>query len=714
MSLVRTVYAYISGSWSDITEDVLLQNGISGSGGMASNEPTDRISRPGRLTFSLKNNDGKYTPTLAGSLTGWGKGTKVKVDFTHNTITRTKFIGYVDSVKISISNNNNVVANVTALSWMHYASQQPINNPPLQTNQRADSAIDAIVSAMPIQPEDTSYAIGTNTFPYIFHDASIKTRAYTEFAKIVQSEWCYIYDKADGTLVLESYTSRDTPTQNDITYYTERGGGFIKKSDGGYILKSDGGKIKLSQYYATTEPAEINDDFTDIDIAYGEHIINRVTVTAHPYKTGDEEILVYELDVPRAVAAGETTRFTVQFSDVATGRPISSLAPTTGTQETILHLDSYDVTDDAGLNTWTNNNADYFPSAGKFAGALFFDGGGSYISSPAANKFNLAGYDFTIEWWEYRTDEAVGCTPIARGTTGTYVPFALGVSDLTNAKVYMSSNGSSWDIANGKTLGTMIFDQWVHYAVTRNGSTFRTFQNGVQKDTWTSSASFPSTSAAFSIGRYNGVDFIGYLCEIRIVKGEAKYTGAFTPPIEPFKLSGTQYMVWTGEDTTGDDITGQVSMSISAGGAGINVVLNNTSGYDGILWPLKVHAIPVSPSQQETYSAEDDTSVLDYGYQQDSIEQRYQQDVDFGAAIADALVAAEKDPRVVLNSITTDTGRSEKLKTLFTQIDIGDVVSIVEPNTEKDALFYVQGVSWKAMPAQEGAHVNFKWILKEV
>jgi len=163
----------------------------------------------------------------------------------------------VDSIKISLSNNN-VVADVVASSWMRYAADQPINNPPLQIDKRADQAISEIVSVMPIQPEDTSYATGTNTFPYIFHDASIKTRAYSEFTKIALSEWGYIYDKADGTLVLESYTSRDTPEQKNLTYYPARGGGFLIKSDGGYIKKSDGGKILLSAYTSVTEPAEID------------------------------------------------------------------------------------------------------------------------------------------------------------------------------------------------------------------------------------------------------------------------------------------------------------------------------------------------------------------------------------------------------------------------------------------------------------------------
>lgn len=712
MSLQQNVYAYLSSAWVDITDDVLAQYGVSGENGMKSNRPTDRVASPGKLSFSLKNNDSRYTPGATGSITGWGKNTKVKVVFSHNTISKVKFIGYVDSVKIVI-NPNNIIANVTALSWMQYAVNQPINNPPLQTSKTATDAIGNIVSNVPVQPEDTDYATGYNTFPYIFHDAVIKTRAYSEFTKIALSEWGYIYDKADGTLVLESYTSRDTPVQKEVTYYTERSG-YIKKSDGGYILKSDGGKILLSPYTGTTTNAELNDDFTGVDVTYGEHILNRVTVSATPYQTGDEDVLVYEMPEPRNVGVSDQFSFQIQFTDADSGRPISALPPTTGVQTTLLHFDEYDIIDEAGLNTWVNYNTELSDTA-KFGKARYFDGiNGAYLHCPAANKFNLANYDFTIEWWEYRTDEGVGRTPISRATTGVYVPFALGVSDGTNAKIYMSSNGSSWDIANGKTFGAMIFDEWAHYAVTRSGNTFRAFKNGALTDSWTSSSSLPSTSSDMSIGLYNGVYFDGNLDEIHIVKGSALYTAAFDVPTNPFKLSGSQYMVWTDADTSGTDLTGQVSMNFYAGASGSTVTFSNTSGYAGILWPLKIYARPVQAKTQENYIAEDETSITNYAYQQEQIDMRYQQSVTFGTAVADALVAAEKNPRIVINSVTTNTGKSELSKTLFTQIDVGDVINIVEPNTETDSLHYVQGISWKSQKVFDGVLVEYKYILKEV
>ena len=106
MSLQQNVYAYLSSAWVDITDDVLAQYGVSGENGMKSNRPTDRVASPGKLSFSLKNNDSRYTPGATGSITGWGKNTKVKVVFSHNTISKVKFIGYVDSVKIVINPNN--------------------------------------------------------------------------------------------------------------------------------------------------------------------------------------------------------------------------------------------------------------------------------------------------------------------------------------------------------------------------------------------------------------------------------------------------------------------------------------------------------------------------------------------------------------------------------------------------------------------------------
>jgi hypothetical protein len=76
---------------------------------------------------------------------------------------------------------------------------------------------------------------------------------------------------------------------------------------------------------------------------------------------------------------------------------------------------------------------------------------------------------------------------------------------------------------------------WYHIAVTRSGNTFRTFVNGVVEKTYTSSAAvFSDATIPYNIGRtayLSGTFYYnGYIDDLRVTKGYARYTTTFTPP----------------------------------------------------------------------------------------------------------------------------------------------------------------------------------------
>ena len=184
----------------------------------------------------------------------------------------------------------------------------------------------------------------------------------------------------------------------------------------------------------------------------------------------------------------------------------------------------------------------------KFGNASLYNNGGGYVTFPASRDFEFYGGDFTIDWWEYRTGS--GC-PIARDLATTYCPFLL---EWTNVgEIYMTSNGTSWDIANGAAglpapgFGPHVLNAWTHLAVTRNGSTFRAFRDGVQKSTWTSTLNIIGNGNPLCIGAaQNGQNFNGYMDEIRISKGIARWTANFTPPAAPYGAAAkpaTQFSV---------------------------------------------------------------------------------------------------------------------------------------------------------------------------
>jgi hypothetical protein len=199
------------------------------------------------------------------------------------------------------------------------------------------------------------------------------------------------------------------------------------------------------------------------------------------------------------------------------------------------------------LTATSNNGAAISTAQSKFGGAsLFLDGTDDYVTIPDNSGFDFGSGNFTIEYWEYRTSSGTQ-SPILSRNTVTYTPYLIGWNDVaspTTIAMYMSSNGSSWDVASNVSMGTITTNVWTHYAVTRQGNTFRTFQNGTQISTFTSTATFPAGSGTLQIGRFGTIYYFkgGYIDELRLTKGVARYTGSFvTQSVEfPNNLNVTQ------------------------------------------------------------------------------------------------------------------------------------------------------------------------------
>ena len=168
--------------------------------------------------------------------------------------------------------------------------------------------------------------------------------------------------------------------------------------------------------------------------------------------------------------------------------------------------------------------------------SAFFDGSGDYLT--VADHADLDGFsgDFTIEFWFYATSSGDWRTLITKGTAATTGPYLI-YQRNANLNLYLSSNGSSHDIAAGTTISTggVTLNRWHHFALARDGNSYRSFLNGSLINTITSSSGLVANAQNVGIGAANnGAEpFNGYMRDVRIVNGTALYTANFTPPTEP-------------------------------------------------------------------------------------------------------------------------------------------------------------------------------------
>jgi len=173
-------------------------------------------------------------------------------------------------------------------------------------------------------------------------------------------------------------------------------------------------------------------------------------------------------------------------------------------------------------------------SAATYGGSGYFDGSGDYLTAPNNAAFDLGSGDFTVESWVYLSSLSNQIIVTRANNSSTYPTFELGISGST-ARFYSSSTGSSYNVNLASSI-VPVLNSWNHLAVTRSGSTFTIWVNGVSGGTATSALSLVANSNNLGIGAYpsgEGVLNAGYLSNLRIVKGTAVYTSTFTPPTAP-------------------------------------------------------------------------------------------------------------------------------------------------------------------------------------
>jgi hypothetical protein len=208
----------------------------------------------------------------------------------------------------------------------------------------------------------------------------------------------------------------------------------------------------------------------------------------------------------------------------------------------------------ATLATWVNSSPF---NQGINGGAINFaqPGGGAtvqYLISPASSNLNLGSSDFTAEGWflssPYQFDSLNNIIGF-RSTSYPFGSFFLCLSSTSTLNLYSSSNGTTWNLANAVSLGTINIGTWNHIALVRNGNSMQAYVNGVATGSAinTTSVTFSQTSAPFTIGGNNYLSndqFAGLITNVRLVVGTAIYTANFTVPTAPLTaVSGTQLLL---------------------------------------------------------------------------------------------------------------------------------------------------------------------------
>ena len=205
-------------------------------------------------------------------------------------------------------------------------------------------------------------------------------------------------------------------------------------------------------------------------------------------------------------------------------------------------VDQLDLEDLSGnSNNATNLGATFQTSVKKFYdGAVDFDGSSSVVNVPYSSDFDPGSGDYTVETWAYWDAGQAGHVMSWHGgnMASRWDLGCLTAGDLR----FFIRNGSSYTCST-----TVPTTSWLHIAAQRRGNTMELFVNGSPAGSTTISGIWPSASSSgLLIGcrnpsNYNTNFMNGYIQDVRIYKGIAKYSSSFSPPERSVQGTARRY-----------------------------------------------------------------------------------------------------------------------------------------------------------------------------
>lgn len=239
--------------------------------------------------------------------------------------------------------------------------------------------------------------------------------------------------------------------------------------------------------------------------------------------SGSSPFIGYVSSLREVTSAVYTTNFTV---------PSSMLTAIAGTTLLLTFSNSgiFDATYRNTIETVDNAQLD-MDITKTGIGSIEFDGTGDWLLAQDNQEIRLGTAKFTIEMWVYLSVGDIGSNRglVGKGTAST----GWLVSLNTTEKVVFTYTTST--ITSTASIPT---NSWVHIAVVREGTgsnQTKIYINGTNDGTGTVSTDFTQTNSMYiGADRAAGNPMKGYIDNLRITRGIARYTTNFTVPTRVF------------------------------------------------------------------------------------------------------------------------------------------------------------------------------------
>jgi hypothetical protein len=219
--------------------------------------------------------------------------------------------------------------------------------------------------------------------------------------------------------------------------------------------------------------------------------------------------------------------------------PTAPLTAISGTS-LLLNFTNAGVLDATAKNNLeTVGNAQISTAQSKFGGSsIAFDGTGDWLLVPAGQNWEFGSGDFTVEMWLNPSSTTTTDAVISKGnasSTGNEV-WTLQWGSANKLEFYSGGGLASPIVTSTTAFST---GAWYHVAVTRASGTTRIFVGGALEASSVTSYTVSVGGALYVAAGWfapSSRDTSGYIDDLRITKGVARYTANFTAPTAAFPL----------------------------------------------------------------------------------------------------------------------------------------------------------------------------------
>lgn len=189
-------------------------------------------------------------------------------------------------------------------------------------------------------------------------------------------------------------------------------------------------------------------------------------------------------------------------------------------------------------------NTEHSTDQAKFgSSSIHFDGTGDYLTVPDSVDWDFGTGDFTIDFWfNFAALKNQNSFMDGRATL-SISPWTLNYFGPSG----VFPNQFSWydGIDHRLTFGNPAIStgSWHHLALVRSSGTLRLYVDGTYYLSRADSVNYTKSGGVLTIGKAldANVEINGYMEEIRISKGIARWTENFTPPTGPYSLISTSF-----------------------------------------------------------------------------------------------------------------------------------------------------------------------------